>query len=213
MLRRFLLASALGALAMNGHTQENNLTGSAGVFFSLLSDTELSDSTETLDSDGTAFGLRAELGSDTVFAFIDHQDSSQDGDVTAGSFDTDVEETRVGLGVRSADPTLNFIGRLERYDAEITYSGDGGSLTLDDDGAGVHLGFEAKTSDTAAFYGSAGILLLGDSDGPEFRIGIKALVSNQVEFYGEYRMLDLSIDDSDADLELTDVRLGAQFRF
>lgn len=213
MMYRTLLATGLAALTAGVQAQESDLRGSFGAYLSVMSDTELSDPVDTIDSDGTAFGLRGELGNDTVFAFIDHQDGSQDGSFLGASFDTDTEETRVGLGVRTSDPTLNFSGRLERYDGEITYKGVGGSFRLEDDGAGVHFGIEAKTSDTASLYGSAGVLQLGDSDGPEFRVGIKALVSDQVELFGEYRSLDLSFDDIDADLELTDIRIGGQFRF
>ena len=200
-------------MATTLQAQESELTGSVGGFVSLLSDSELSDSGGSLDADGTAIGFTGELGTDTVFGYIEYQDAGRDGSVSGVGFDLDSTETRVGFGVRTGDPTTNFVGKLERYDVDGELSGVGGTVTADDDGAGVHVGLEAKTSDTATLFGSAGYLDLGNSSGPELRAGIKAKVQDQVELFGEYRMLELDGDSGYADLELTDIRLGAKFLF
>ena len=213
MFRRIMLTTAVCALSAAAQAQDSQLTGSIGGFLSLLSDAEISDSSGSLDADGTAIGLRGELGTGTVFGYIDYQDSGRDGSVGPADFDLDTTETRVGFGVRTADPTMNFVGRLERYDVDAELSGVGGSLKADDDGAGVHVGIEAKTSDSATVFGSAGYLSLGDSAGPEFRLGIKARAQDKVEIFGEYRMMDLSGDSGVVDTELTDIRLGANFLF
>lgn len=210
-MHKTLLAVGI-ALCCQAQAEEQSLSGSASIFIGLMSETELSDDSASLDADGTAFGFRGEVGTPTVFAYIDHQQGDQDGDLLGVGYDFDNTETRVGFGVRSDDPTLNFIGRLERYDAESEFSSSVVDDKFEDDGAGVHIGFESKTSDTAAFYASAGYLNLGETDGPEFKFGIKGIVADNVQLFGEYRTLTLE-DDVDDDFKLTDVRLGASFMF
>lgn len=213
MYYRSLASAGLLALALPCAAQDGGLTGSIGGNFSLLSDSEVTDSSTSLDADGTALAVRAAFGTDAVSIYADVQDASHDGALLGVGYDIDVTETRVGVGIHSTSPTLVVSGYLERYDIDADIDFGGPKIRGDDDGAGVHLGLQSKTSDNAAIYGRAGYLSLGDADGPEFIAGVKALVSDNVNVYGEYRALRLKGDPGFSDLDLDDIRLGANFTF
>lgn len=213
MYYRTLLCTALLASALPCAAQDSNLRGSVGANVALLSDSEVDDAGTSLDADGTAHAIRASFGTEVVSVYADRQDASHDGTIQGLDFDTDVTETRVGVGIHSSSPTLVVSGYLERYDIDADLDFGVASLKGDDDGAGVHIGFESKTSDSAAIYARAGYLNLGDADGPEFIGGVKALVSDNVNVYGEYRALRLSGDPGFVDFDLDDIRLGANFTF
>ena len=213
MFHRTIACTALLAMALPCAAQDNGLKGSLGANVALLSDSDVNAAGTSLDAEGTAYALRAAFGTDTVSVYADRQDASHDGTIQGAKFDTDVTETRVGVGIHSSTPTVVISGYLERYDIDADIDFGVANVRGDDDGAGVHIGFETKTSDAAAIYARAGYLSLGDSDGPEFIGGVKALVSDNVNVYGEYRALRLNGDPGFVDFDMDDIRLGANFTF
>lgn len=214
-MQKLTTAILLGAISAGAIANEQGapLQGSISAYAGLLSESKIKDPTAGLSdtADGSAFGLRGEIGNDLVFAYVDQQNASQDFTVALVPIDVDVTETRFGIGVRSDSPTVRWTGRLERYDLEMDLKVAGVKLSGDDDGVGVHLGLEADTSDRAFVYGSAGYFRLSDLSGPEFRAGMAGELADNVHLFGEYRLAML--DDSTTDLDLRDVRVGITFAF
>ena len=146
------------------------------------------------EDDGDGFGVKgmAPLSEFTVLT----------GEYQSIGYDAgfDVDQMRIGAG---------FMGE-----------GGGGVMVeyvdvdegLEADGFGVHLRLGGGN-----FYGQVGYLMLdgGDEDvtGPEFALGFAADVSPNAGVFVDARRSMIEGEDSNVEVELTDIRAGVRFRF
>jgi hypothetical protein len=178
--------------------------GKVGVSLSPM--VEYSESGVSEDADGSAIGFYGEIGSDMVFGYFEVNQN----DLEVMDQDFDIDETRIGLGIRGSNETGFLEARMEKYEAELELEGVSGSF--EDDGTGVHIGGGIPLNERAEIFGRFGFLSLDDIDGNEFRFGARGEMSTNVEVYGFYRMADLEYDDG-TDADLDEFRLGLNLLF
>lgn len=157
------------------------------------------------DADGTAMGVRGEVGGQMLFGYADLRRS----DVDTDNADFDIDENRFGVGVRSRNKTGFLDVRAELYDVELDQEGP--SEPTEDDGIGMHVGGGFFVTPEVNVFARYGILSLDDADGDEFQFGVGGDIANNIEVYGLYRML--SLEDDGADFELDEFRLGLDLFF
>lgn len=175
--------------------------GKVGVKLSPRTDIERG----TADGDGTAIGAYGEIGSSSLFGYLDFNQS----DLDISGTDVDIDETRFGVGARSHSQTGELSVRVESYDVEF----DGALGTAEDDGVAIHVGGAFNLNNNAAVFGSVGMLSLSDSDGTEFQLGVRGKITDSAEVYGAWRSLTLEDDATNTDTDLTDLRLGVNLLF
>lgn len=157
------------------------------------------------DDDGDGFGFYGEAGSDMLFVYAESQMS----EFEWNTLDTEIDETRFGVGLRAGSEEGYLVARIEQYDiaAEVD------STDVDDDGLGVHIGGELPLANSGAtLFGSVGLISLDDVDGNEFRAGVSSKISQTAQVYAAYRALQLD-DKPDIDVEIADFRIGINLLF
>ena len=178
--------------------------GSISLFYVPKAEIEVNSNLGTGSDDGSGFALSGaleltpsfELAGDYQSATID--DGSDDFDAKYTRFHARLKgESGSGVDLRWLDMSLD---------------------TFDVDGFGLGARLMGSLSDgLTAFAGGAFYDLSGDSgldfDGLEFHLGASLLVSERTSLNAEYRTLSMDHDDSDLELDLSDIRLGVQFRF
>lgn len=200
-MKKLLLAVTLSTLAAPALAEFP--VGKIGVKLSPSTDFDLDGLPE---GDGTAIGAYGEIGSSSLFAYIDVQKS----DLDIQGVDLDIDETRFGVGARSRSDAGELSVRVESYDLEIDIPVAGASA--DDDGIGVHLGGAFNLNDKAALFGSIGMLSLDETDGTEFQLGVSGRITDSAELYGAWRNLALE-DDTNTEADITELRLGVNLLF
>lgn len=198
-MKKLLLAVTLSTLAAPALAEFP--VGKVGVKLSPRTDIERG----TNDGDGTAIGAYGEIGSSSLFAYLDFNQS----DLDISGTDVDIDETRFGVGARSRSQAGELSVRVESYDVEF----DGALGTSEDDGVAVHLGGAFNLNDNTALFGSVGMLSLSDSDGTEFQLGVRGKITDSAEVYGAWRSLTLEDDATNTDTDLTELRLGVNLLF
>lgn len=198
-MKKLLLAVTLSTIAAPALAEFP--VGKVGVRLSPKTDIERGNT----DGDGTAIGAYGEIGSSSLFAYIDVNQS----DLDISGTDVDIDETRFGAGARSRSQVGELSVRVESYDVEL----DGALGTSEDDGIAVHVGGAFNLNDNAALFGSVGMLSLSDSDGTEFELGVRGKITASAELYGAWRSLTLEDDATNTDTDLTGLRLGVNLLF
>src|SRR5690606_24652537 len=109
-MKKLLLAVTLSTLAAPALAEFP--VGKVGVKLSPSTDFDLDGLPE---GDGTAIGAYGEIGSSSLFAYIDVHKS----DLDIQGVDLDIDETRFGVGARSRSDAGELSVRVESYDLEI----------------------------------------------------------------------------------------------
>lgn len=152
--------------------------------------------------DGTGYGVRLQAGAE-LHLYGEYTEGLLDG----SGADVDTLDTRLGLGYRAHFDQGYLLASVEyaRFEVEVN------NLDDDEDGVGAHLGAGINAGEYATLYGRVGIVALDSVDGPELRVGVSGNLSRNTGVFAEYRYLDLS--DSDGDLTLNELRIGARLTF
>lgn len=146
------------------------------------------------EDDGDGFGVKgmAPLSESTVLT----------GEYQSIGYDAgfDVDQMRLGVGFMGAGGGGLMVEYVEVDEG------------LEADGLGVHLRLGGGN-----FYGQLGYLMLdgGDEDvtGPEFALGFAADVSPNAGVFVDARRSMVEGEDSNVEVEITDIRAGVRFRF
>jgi len=187
-------AVALGLLAGPATAAET------GAIAGFLSKVEVDDEVLGKD-DGTGFGARGWFGFGGPFAHFEYQT------VTLDDSDIDVNELRLGGGLSGEiNRQFEVFGKAEYLDF-------GSDLELD--GFGVHGGVKLAASPQVQIMASVGYLMLsGDADdatGLEFDLNALFKFTRQFGGFFGYRSWMGSLDDSNTDLDVSDLRVGGVF--
>ncbi len=196
-MKKILICMVAAGLA--GPAAAEFPVGKAGVNLAPSAKLDIDGNSDT----GNGFGFYGEVGGDTLFVYGDYQLTSVD----INAEDVDFKETRIGGGLRSGNDTGTLVVRVESYKAEI----DSDSTQSDDSGVGVHVGGDVSLNKTIGLFGDLGFVSLDDYDGTEYRLGARANLTDISEVYGAYRML--SLDDSGAELDVSEFKLGINILF
>ncbi len=193
MKRNLIAAFAACAFAAPAFAQGNNYIDG---FFAL---------SELENEDGNGFGLKGE--------FQVHDKLFLNGEFQSVDYDDnfDVDQLRLGgaMGPGAGSKNEGVFGRIEYVSLDL-----GNGSGSDQDGVGGHVGYALPLSPEFRVHGQAGYVLLDDVDGPEFLIGATYKLAQNVALFGDYRVSFLEVDGTNgADLDVSDLRLGARFLF
>lgn len=158
------------------------------------------------EDDGDGFGVKGRAQfTDQLFFTGEYQAVEYD------DSDLEFDQLRGGIGFFapvSPDVRWNVRGEFVRVETDVPGGGSD-----DETGFGVHGGLEALLTPRFSVHGSVGYLSIDDTDGPEFLVGGRFQASHNVSVFADYRMSRFEDDDSSADLDLDDLRIGAGFHF
>jgi hypothetical protein len=200
VLAYMLLAAPAAAMASgNG--------GYLDLFYVPSADLELSDSSDTISSDGGAgFGIRARTaGSDSFFFQGEYQKDEYDG-FEGVDLDTETTNLRLGLGLAGGDSGIYGLLEYVKFGIDIEGVGD-----EDDNGFGAHVG--VRGDGPTYFFGQIGMVDVGDfGNGLEFLVGGAMKVGDAASVVVDYRVTNLE-DDDGAEAKISDLRVGLRVGF
>lgn len=201
-MRKLLLILPLALPALSQAAEPDTIfTGE--LFFTPLNELDIEPSGgPNASPDGTGYGVRLQAGAE-LHLYGEYTEGLLD----VSGTDVDTLDTRLGLGYRAHfdQGYLHASVEYARFEVEIN------NVEADDEGVGAHLGAGVNVAEQATVYGRVGIVALDDLDGPELRLGVSGQLSRNTGVFAEYRYLDLS--DSDGDLTLNELRIGARLTF
>jgi hypothetical protein len=206
-MRQFGKALACMLLVGPAAAMASGNGGYLDLFYVPNADLELSDSGDTISSDGGAgFGIRARTAtSDSFFFQGEYQKNEYDG-FEGVDLDTEASNLRLGLGLAGGDSGV--YGLLEYVKVGLDVEGFGEE---DDTGFGAHVGI--RGSGPTYLFGQIGMLDAGDfGNGLEFLIGGAMKVGDAASVVVDYRVTNLE-DDDGAEAEFSDLRAGLRIGF
>lgn len=192
-MRHLLLLLLLGPLAAHAESR-----GNLDLYFipSAKLDVEI-PGFGSADDDGDGFGVRGSGAlSDNAVLTGEYQSASYD------DSDLDIDQLRLGVGLTAAD---SGSGLFVEY-VDVDFDGD------EADGFGIHGRLASKASDVVSVYGQVGYLSVKDdfekNTGLEFSVGATFWINDTAGVFGDFRQSNLEGEDSEIELELTDLRVG-----
>lgn len=201
-LKKTLLAALLVAAPFATMAAAPASSGHLEVYYN---DADLDvDSVGASDS-GDGFGVRGQGKiSDQAFIFGEYQKNEYD------DSEAEVQYLRGGLGfVLSSSSEVELTGKVQVVNVDV--SGPGGSA--DDTGFGGHVGIAFLPAPALRLFGEIGYIDAGDmGDGLEWTVGGAFSVSDQLALIADYRVSALE-DDTNTEVELSDLQLGVRFNF
>lgn len=151
------------------------------------------------DGDGFVLGGVFSIN-ETFYVLADYSDIGYDGSL-------DLEEISVGVGGHSNA----FTGAIDVF-GNLTYENIDIGGVGDDDGFGAEIGARALLMDALDGYISYKYGSIGDVDSNFFKLGGSYALTPNWAVVAEYRTGDYE-DDSNAELDRDDLRIGARYNF
>lgn len=158
----------------------------------------------TISDDGDGFGIKTMIPvAEQAVLTGEYQSAGYD------DSGIDISQLRLGVGIAAPSGSGAFVEYISVDTEELT-----GSKT---DGFGIHGRLARGGNGEIGIYGQIGYLILEDDfediDGIELAIGASIPVSGNLGVFLDLRKSPQKGKDSDVEVELTDIRLGARFSY
>lgn len=199
-----LLLTPLAAAAAEG--------GYLDLMYTIEPKLEISDSSGSITFDsGSGLGLRGRAPfADGLFLQGEYVANDYE-EVEGFAFDAEATMLRGGVGVKSPDSPL--YGMLEFVTQEIDLVDANPPQSFDDSGYALSVGLQSESGGTNTLYAQIGYVDIGDfGDGFEYMVGGAFGIGPSAAILVDYRR-SATEDDSGAEGELKDLRLGLRLHF
>jgi hypothetical protein len=200
-LLKITLATAV-ALPTLAFAQTN--VGTLDAYYIPSSDLSIDTPIGSADDSGDGFGVKGLFRFADTLGFVGEYQT-----VTYDDFDLDADQYRLGAGW--------FLPTTSGIYAEYTNIQLGDNNDGEADGVGVHGRIAGDLAPGVQVYGEAGYLFLQDDaediEGYEFLVGGAMQLNPQLGLFADYRLSNLEGQDSEAEFQFDDIRLGVRLYF